>query len=308
MREGRERQSRALDGSRLSAPMDWLKKALPKAEPPTPTAGAKAAPTAPPTPGAVSHKDVSSKELDELTTILKDSASLSALASAGLEAGTLEETASLELLSELSSRMLCRNRCRTAAAKFGASCVSSGTSAPDETIERAAACLLPSYFRHEATEGGGEDGTSNLWVAKVFLHSLPTAPEGTTLCVRFSLQETTGGGSDEPMHDVNLKVMQIAPHVQGSVPKLSISFSLADVSSSEAAEWTLDDAQRDKLSVLAALLGLSTTKWTPAGVLGLLLAGCGCAQLDAHACFASMLRASKGAHRDELLARAGSLF
>ena len=89
MREGRERQSRALDGSRLSAPMDWLKKALPKAEPPTPTAAAKAAPTAPPTPGAVSHKDVSSKELDELTTILKDSASLSALASAGLEAGTL---------------------------------------------------------------------------------------------------------------------------------------------------------------------------------------------------------------------------
>ena len=120
--------------------MDWLKKALPRAEPPTPTAAVAAAPTAsaPPTPGAVSSKDVSSKELEELNTILKDSASLTALASAGLEAGTLEETASLELLSELSSRLLCRNRCRAAAAKFGASCVSSGTAAPDETIERAA--------------------------------------------------------------------------------------------------------------------------------------------------------------------------
>ena len=76
----------------------------------------------------------------------------------------------------------------------------------------------------------------------------------------------------------------------------------------EAADWTLDEAQRDKLTVLAGLLGLSPTRWTPAGILGLLLSGCACAQLDGHACFAEMVKACKSAHREELLARAGSLF
>ena len=134
------------------------------------------------------------------------------------------------------------------------------------------------------------------------------APPGTTLCARFSLQETTVVGSDEPLHDVSLRVVQIAPMVQGSTPKLSFAFSLADVPAGQAGEWTLDKAQRDKLGILTAMLGLPSGRWTPAGVLGLLLAACGCAQLDEHPCFAEMLKACRTAHRDELLERGGSRF
>ena len=142
------------------------------------------------------------------------------------------------------------------------------------------------------------------------MHSLPAAPEGTTLCARFHLSQREDENDDAPpLHDVSLRVNQIAPFAQaGGAPKLSLAFSLADVPGSAAADWTLDDAQRDKLNVLAQLLGLSTTRWTPAGVLGLMLAGCGCAQLDEQPCFAELLKACKAAHREELLSRAGSLF
>ena len=71
---------------------------------------------------------------------------------------------------------------------------------------------------------------------------------------------------------------------------------------------SLDEAQRDKLGIRTAMLGLPSGRWTPAGVLGLLLAACGCAQLDEHPCFAEMLKACRTAHRDELLERGGSRF
>ena len=248
---------------------------------------------------------ISSKEADELANILKDSAALTALAKAGVEAGTLEDTATLESLSELSQRLLTRNRCRTAAAKFGAACVGgSSAAAPDASIETAARCLLPSYFRHDTSEG--DEGTINLYASKTFVHSLPTAPEGTTLCARFSLQETSSG-DDEPLHDFNLTLTQVAPFVQGA-PKFSFTFAFTDTPASQAATWTLNEVQRDKLTILAKMLGLSTSRWTPAGVLGFVLAGCGCAQIDEHACFATVIRAAKEANREELLSRAGSLF
>ena len=148
----------------------------------------------------------------------------------------------------------------------------------------------------------------------MFLHALPAAPEGTALSARFCLTEHARDDDDDdapPVHDVNLTVSQIAPYAppaSGAAPKLSLRFALADVPASAAGDWTLDDAQRDKLMVLGSMLGLAAARWTPAGVLGLLLAGCGCAQLDEHACFAALLKASRSAHRDELLARAGSLF
>ena len=85
-------------------------------------------------------------------------------------------------------------------------------------------------------------------------------------------------------------------------------FSLADAPASAAADWTLDEALRSKLAVLAQLLGLSSSRWTPAGMLGWVLAGCGGGQMDAHPFFAELVKASRAAHREELLARAGSLF
>jgi hypothetical protein len=120
--------------------------------------------------------------------------------------GTLEETPTLELLSTLSQRLLTRNQCRAAAAKFGAVCVGgSSSAAPDASVEAAAGCLLPSYFRQEST--ADDDGQTNkLYAAKVFLHALPAAPADTTLCARFSLQESSAAGSEEPWHDVNIKV------------------------------------------------------------------------------------------------------
>ena len=72
---------------------------------------------------------------------------------------------------------------------------------------------------------------------------------------------------------------------------LSFTFTLENVPASQAAEFTLDEAQRDKLTVLAGLLGLSAGRWTPAGVLGLIFAGCGCQQMDDHPCFLELLRA-----------------
>ena len=55
------------------------------------------------------------------------------------------------------------------------------------------------------------------------------------------------------------------------------------------------------------MLGLKS-RFTPAGVLGMLLAGIGEQHLDNNECFARVLRAAKEAHREELLASAGSTF
>ena len=262
-------------------------------------------PAKPQSPSAlVTTTAVQSKEAEEMNTILKDGAALKALCTAGLDAGTLEETPSLELLSELSGRLLCRNRSRAAAVKFGMACVS-GAATEEKSISTAAASLLPSYFRQETTADEGEG--SNLWVSKVFLHGLPGAPAGTSLCCPFSLQENTTPSSEEPLHDLNLKVLQVTVPA-GSDAKLSFSFSVNDVSVEQASDWTLDAPQRDKLTILAKMLGLNASRWTPVGVLGLLLSGCGCEKLDEHAYFSEVLRSSRAAQREELLANSGSQF
>ena len=56
------------------------------------------------------------------------------------------------------------------------------------------------------------------------------------------------------------------------------------------------------------MLGLNASRWTPVGVLGLLLSGCGCEKLDEHAYFSEVLRSSRAAQREELLANSGSQF
>ena len=117
---------------------------------------------------ASTPQKLSSKEADELATILRDSETLTTLAKAGIESGLLEETGSLELLSELSQRLLTRNRSREAAKKFGAACMGGSSSAtPDASLETASLCMQPSYFRRDTSEG--DEGTTNLYVAKVFV-------------------------------------------------------------------------------------------------------------------------------------------
>jgi hypothetical protein len=258
----------------------------------------------PASPPAVTQKSVASRELDELATIKSDPKALAALVSEG----ALESTATLETLSELSSRLLCRNRAREAFVKYGAALYGGGDKKAEETpVDAAARTLLPSYFRHTALSGD-EGGTTDLYVSKVFLQGLPAAPEGTALCARFSLSaRVNGAGDDEPpLHDLSLKVMQIAPFDAGT-SKFSFSFVLTDVTSAAAAEFTLDDSQRQRLAVLQQMLGLKA-RFTPVGIFGLLLCGAGCAALDDNDCFTALVRASREAHRDELLAASGSLF
>jgi hypothetical protein len=248
---------------------------------------------------------VNSKEMDELTTILGDSAALAEVASSGISKGTLEDTATLEVLAELSSRLLCRNRCRESASKFASAIA--GSKDADKVLT-ATSAFLPSYFRHTQTSGGEEEGgQTDLWVSKVFLRELPKPPTpGTVLCVRFSLSARVeaGDGDGDPLYDLSLKVMQVA----GPEHKFAFSFGMADVPASRAAEWTLDEAQRGRLAELQGHLDLASARWTPIGLLGVLLSAAGCAQLDANPCFSEALRACKEAHREELLAKSGSLF
>lgn len=253
-----------------------------------------------------SAASVNSKEMEELAKILGDSAALAEVASSGISKGTLEDTTTLEALSELSSRLLCRNRCRQSASKL-ASFITGGKDA--DKVAAATNAFLPSYFRHTQTSGGEEEGgQTDLWVSKVFLHELPTPPTpGTVLCVRFSLSARVEAGDDgdgDSLYDLSLKVMQVA----GPEHKYAFSFGMTDLPASRAAEWTLDEAQRKKLAELQGHLDLVSARWTPIGLLGVLLAAAGCAQLDANPCFVEALRACKEAHREELLAKSGSLF
>lgn len=298
----------ALHPLSLSCTMNFLKQlASPRGSSDSPPA-APAAPASPSGSGpSAGSESLASKESVELKTILTDGAQLAALVSAGLEDGTLEKTKSLEKLSELSARLLCRNRAQEAA-KACAAALHAETG--NAAAGAAAASLLPSYFR--CTESSGDAGAGDsswIWVSKLFLHTLPAAPEGTAMCLRFSLTATADGEGDRgELFDLSLKVMQIAPFVSAGAPKFAFSFGFTDVAAAQAADWTLDEGQRAKLTELQGMLGLASSRWTPIGVLAFLLAGAGCGQLDSNTCFATVLRAAKDGSRDELLASAGFAF
>ena len=110
--------------------------------------------------------------MDEFKVIVKDSETLGELAKGALEKGTLETTETLEQLSALSQRLLCRNRAREAFAKYGAALQGKA----DPAIEAAAATLVPAYFRHTPGNSSDEDGQTDLWVSKVFLHEVTMVP------------------------------------------------------------------------------------------------------------------------------------
>lgn len=243
-----------------------------------------------------------SKEMTELRNILNDGENLKTLVNEGLQSGTLEDTAHLERLSELSSRLLARNRARAAVTKF----CHQVDHKHDGSAEVATACLVPSYFRRTQ---GSETSEGTVWSSKSFLNALPSAPDGTVLCVRFSLSALPSQTvEDELLYDMTLAVVQAAPMVAAGGKKYNLAFEVADLSAARASEWTLDPVQRSKLEELCAMLGLSTLRWTPVGVLGMILAVAGGAQLDEEPFFSEMLRAVKEAHREELLARAGNVF
>ena len=293
--------------------MDWFTK---KEKPvdvsePTPTKPVSAAaPTTPSTPPKASPSKsaatvIDKKELDELHKILSDSTQLNELVASGLKNGTLEDTSNLESLSDLSARLLSRNRCRSATAKFGTSLLADKHTEP---INLAAGAMLPSYFRHEQTPPHEEEGgQTDLWVSKIFMHEMAAPPQpGTVLCARFSLSASIPAGqNDEPLYDLSIKVMQVRGRTEH---KYAFHFEMVDVSAASAGDWTLDDSQRAKLTELQECLGLKSGRWTPIGMLGVLLAAGGCAQLDENPCFSVVLRACKDAHREELLAQSGSLF
>jgi len=177
-------------------------------------------------------------------------------------------------------------------------------------LEKASKALLPSYFRH--TTAASDDEASQMWVCKLFLHGLPAA-EGTSLCARFSLTEHADPAADpnaadedevEPQYDLSLQVMQVAPFVQGT-SRFALSFALVDKRASEVGDFSLDDTQRQRLDELRQLLGLTSSRWTAVGMLGVLLAGICCGQMEDNECMALLLRAAREAHREELLASAG---
>ena len=277
--------------------------------PAKPAAAPVASATTPSTPPKVASPSKSAtvidkKEMDELQKILSDSTELNELVASGLKNGTLEETARLESLSELSARLLSRNRCRLATAKFGSSLLADKHT---EQINLAAGAMLPSYFRHEQTPPHEEEGgQTDLWVSKIFMHELAAPPQaGTVLCARFSLSASIPAGqNDEPLYDLSIKVMQ----VKGREHKYAFHFEFVDVDPAAAGDWILDDGQKAKLTELGEYLGLTGARWTPIGVFGVLLAAAGCAQLDENPCFSVLLRACKDGHREELLAQSGNLF
>jgi len=302
--------------------MDFFKKpqtprtpAPPRAEP-TPPPQPPASPVAPsasspsrsanltPTQGTT-QAGVANRELDELQNITTDGTSLVKLVSAGLDANSLEETATLEQISELSARLLCRNRSRAAVRAYGASLLAD-KGATDESLAAAAMAFTPSYFRHTTS---GDDDATQMWVCKLFLSTLPAAPD-TTLCVRFSLKEHADAAADadadedDLQYDLSLTVMQVAPFVAGA-SRFALSFELMDKRPREAADFTLDDAQRQRLTELKSLLGLTSSKWTAVGMLGVLLAALGCGQMPDAGFFDELVRGAREAHREELLANAG---
>ena len=250
------------------------------------------------TPSRAAAASMSNKEMNDLAEIMLDSERLCQLAKDGLEKGNLtDDTASLERLADLSSRLLCRNRAREAAVKLGTAL--RVTQHTTSTLDAAAATLWPAYFRHsKENDETGED----IYLSKLYLHALPPKadrPEGeasTSLCVRFSLSSR----GDEGMYDLSLKVLQVHP-TEPHKHSFHFAFELQDRPANDAAEWVLDEVQRHKLVELQSLLGLTESLWTPVGVLGFVLAAASCAQLDELDFFKDLIRSVRESHRDEVL-------
>ena len=250
------------------------------------------------TPGRAVATAMSNKEMSDLAEIMLDSERLCQLAKDGLDKGNLaDDTASLQRLADLSSRLLCRNRAREAAVRLGTAL--RVTQHTTSTLDAAASTVWPAYFRHsKVNDETGED----IYLSKLYLHALPPKPDrpegeaSTSLCVRFSL----AAHGDEGTYDLSLKVLQIHP-TDPHTHSFHFAFELQDRPATDAAGWVLDEVQRHKLVELQSLLGLTESLWTPVGVLGFVLAAASCAQLDELDFFSGLIRSVLEAHRDELL-------
>ena len=107
----------------------------------------------------------------DLHEIMLDSDRLCALVEAGLKEGNLtDDTPTLERVAALSSRLLCRNRAREAAVRFGTALRVTKPGATTSTFGAAAASMWPAYFRHSReNDETGED----VYLSKLYLHGLP---------------------------------------------------------------------------------------------------------------------------------------
>ena len=82
-----------------------------------------------------SQDAVAQKEMADLREIKQDSERLCALVEAGLKEGNLtDHTPTLERVAALSNRLLCRNRAREAAVRFGAALRVTRPGAPTSTL------------------------------------------------------------------------------------------------------------------------------------------------------------------------------
>ena len=107
----------------------------------------------------LSQNSVAQREMHDLAEIMMDAERLEQLAKDGLEQGTLTETATIQQLAELSSRLLCRNRAREAAVRFGMAL--RVTQHTTSTLAATAATMWPAYFRH--SKENSETGEDERW-------------------------------------------------------------------------------------------------------------------------------------------------
>lgn len=153
-----------------------------------------------------------------------------------------------------------------------------------------------------------------VFLSKLYLHGLRGGSGGPplTACVRFTLAERDPEEDDpdrepEPLYDLELKVLQVHPFVKDAA-KLSFAFGMQDTLAADAGSWRLDESQRSRLGELHDLLGHPLPFGTPASVLGFVLSLAGGGSLESHPFLAEAVRASRDAHRQELLADSGALF
>ena len=185
--------------------MEVFKKMLTPGQPEDGEPGTPSTPTRKAT--CASQDAVAQKEMADLREIKQDSERLCALVEAGLKEGNLtDHTPTLERVAALSNRLLCRNRAREAAVRFGTALRVTRPGAPTSTLDAAAAAMWPAYFRHSReNDENGED----LYLSKLYLHALPPgdsqAAGGTSLCVRFSL----AARDDAEIYDLALKVLHL---------------------------------------------------------------------------------------------------
>jgi len=254
----------------------------------------------------VTQQAVAGREMNELMELVEEPSALLHATSEAIKAGTLETSASLQQISQMSSRLLQRNETRRTAVAFLETIRDKKTDAKvfTEAFQHMCSCIWMTYGKLQYNKEDQETG----YLSKIFLHGLNGggAPS-TTLCMRFALSEHPGDAGDESQYDLSLTVLQVKPFVSNSA-KFTFSFSVQDTFAADAADWGLDESQRSRLLELHSLLGLPAVYETASAMLGLLLATGGGSQLENDRFLVKALHGARAGHREEVLAKGGAFF